>query len=88
MVEEQIKGKIEDIWANFDTNSNGVLEKTEFRAFYDVAKGELAQIKGVPDIEDFEAVFAFFDTNKNGSIEKAEMLAIIMKAYAEREDDD
>ena len=44
-----------------------------------MAKNELAQIKGLPDVEDFDAVFNFFDKNGNGKIEKNEMLAVMKK---------
>ena len=62
-----------------------MLEKSEFRAFYDAAKDDFREIKGLPDIDDFDAVFDHFDTNKNGSVDKAEMMTILMKCFADEQ---
>ena len=58
-----------------------MLEKAEFRTFYDAAKEDFREIKGLPDVDDFEAVFAHFDKNGNGTIEKAEMMEVLMKCF-------
>ena len=71
---EEVKGKVDEMWAQFDTNNNGTLEKAEFQKFYDAMPEGLNEIASK---DNFEDVFAFFDTNGNGVVDKAEMTAIL-----------
>jgi len=66
--------QVEKIWADFDVDNNGILDKKELRAFCNAFLAHHGP-PGMADSVDgqFEMMFKKFDTNDNGTIEKAEL---------------
>ena len=69
---------VDDIWAEYDKDGNGNLDKNETKAF---VKKTLAEMSGGDEFsdDDFEACFKEFDKDGNGTIEKDEMAIFIKK---------
>ena len=71
---------VDDIWAEYDKDNSGELDKEETKAF---VKKTLCDMEGGDggefSEEDFEACFKEFDKDGNGTIEKDEMAVFIKK---------
>ena len=70
---------VEDIWAEYDKDKSGLLDKEETKLF---VKSTLTAMDGQGaefSDEDFDACFAEFDKDKNGTIDKEEMAHFIKK---------
>ena len=75
--EDAIAKCVDNIWAEYDKDGSGKLNKEETKAFVKFnlsCSGE----EEFPD-EEYEACFAEFDKNGSGTIEKDEMAAFIKK---------
>ena len=68
---------VDDIWAEFDNDSSGALDKEETKKFIK----KMPEFSGGEELsdEDFEAVFKEFVKDGNGTIEKDEMVYFIKK---------
>ena len=51
---------VDDIWREYDKDRNGVLDKTEMRAFVDATIVQSGIKKGITDAE-FNLIFTTFD---------------------------
>ena len=69
---------VDDIWAEYDKDGNGNLDKKETKAFVMKTLAEMAGNEEFSD-EDFEQCFKEFDKDGNGTIEKDEMAIFIKK---------
>merc|ERR1712028_124598 len=79
-IDAAIKKCVDDIWAEYDKDNSGALDKDETKAF---VKKTLCDMEGSDggefSEEDFDACFAEFDKDKSGTIEKDEMAVFIKK---------
>ena len=79
-VEQVIAKIVDEIWAKYDDDNNGYLDKTETKQFVRDTLGEMTDGDAMEGNDDeFEACFAEFDEDGSGTIEKAEMVKFIMK---------
>ena len=71
---------VEDIWAEYDKDNSGALDKEETKKFVDNTLSEMQDNddNGVNDT-DFDVCFKEFDKDGSGTIEKEEMAAFIKK---------
>ena len=69
---------VNEIWAEYDKDGNGYLDKDETKAF---VQNPLAEMNDNSSVEqgDFEETFKEFDKDGSGTIEKDEMAAFIKK---------
>ena len=75
---------VDDIWAEYDKDNSGTLDKEETKLFVkktlvDMTSGESGGQGDDFSDEDFEACFKEFDKDGNGTIEKDEMAVFIKK---------
>ena len=75
-----IKKCVDDIWAEYDKDNSGALDRDETKAFVkktlcDMADGDTGEFSE----EDFDACFKEFDKDNSGTIEKDEMAIFIKK---------
>ena len=70
---------VDDIWAQYDKDNSGALDKEESRAFITATLTQMEQGDASFTEDDFNACFAEFDTDGNGTISRAEMAAFIKK---------
>ena len=79
-IDTVIKKCVDDIWAEYDKDNSGALDKDETKAF---VKKTLCDMEGGDggefSEEDFEACFKEFDKDGSGTIEKDEMAVFIKK---------
>ena len=81
----ELKQHVDGMWAKYDANNNGVLEKAEFETFYNECKNSGGTMDGLPgDLNTCDKVFAFFDKNNNGTVCKDEMVEVIIKIQEEQ----
>ena len=69
---------VNDIWAEYDKDGNGFLDKDETKAFVKNTLSEMNDSASIED-QDFEDTFKEFDKDNSGTIEKDEMAAFIKK---------
>ena len=78
--DQAIQGVIDQIWATYDVDNSGALDKEETKKF---VKKTLCDMEGSDggefSEEDFDACFQEFDKDKSGTIEKDEMAIFIKK---------
>ena len=74
--EQAIQGVIDQIWATYDVDNSGALDKEETKKF---VKDTLGNLSGGDEFSDeaFDEVFATFDKDGSGTVEKAEMVVFI-----------
>ena len=78
-VDSFINKQIDTIWAQYDKEGNGVLDKEEAKEFVSqTIVGSRDRLSSFTD-EDFEACFKLFDEDGSGTIEKNEMANFIKK---------
>ena len=76
----QARADVEAIWTTIDTNGNGVLEKEEFRAFYEQNLSRFwVSFSEEVDVYNYNDFFDFVDKNGNGTIEKEELIDFLAK---------
>ena len=63
---------VEDIWAQYDTNGNGTLDRDEAKKFLDDICGKDPKMN-----EQRSQLEALIDSNGDGNLDKAEMLAAL-----------
>ena len=74
---DQVIGKcVEEIWAKYDNDNSGALDKDETKKFVQDTLADMSEGGGFSDA-DFEQCFKEFDKDGSGTIEKAEMVAFI-----------
>lgn len=78
---------VDNIWADYDINGNGALDKPETKRFL---HENLAVLGFDTDIsqDEFELVFKHFDKNNNGMIEKKEMVNFIKLMIGAQDEDE
>ena len=82
-IEAEIRENVERIWAEYDKNGSGVLEKDELKSFY-LKEFILPELNGDPaefSEEFFDDIFKQFDKDGSGVIEKEEMFNFSMELY-------
>lgn len=67
---------IDEVWAKYDVDKNGFLDKIETKKFVLDTLGKFEARTQFSD-EMFEEVFKMFDKNNSGTVEKAEMATFI-----------
>ena len=77
-IDTVIKKCVDDIWAEYDKDGNGHLDKEETKKFVQNTLMEMDDKSTIQD-QDFDDTFAEFDKDKSGTIEKDEMAAFIKK---------
>ena len=77
-VDEYFRGVVDDIWAEFDKDGSGVLEKDEAKKCIQSALSVMEDADELSEA-DFEECFKEFDKNGNGTIEKDEMIIFLKK---------
>ena len=77
-IDEVIKKCVNDIWAQYDTDGNGTLDKNETKEFVKKTLTEMDSNDDFSD-QDFDACFSEFDKDGNGTIDKDEMALFIKK---------
>ena len=76
-IDSVIRKCVDDIWAEYDKDNSGALDKDETKEF---VKNTLSEMGINGEFEtDFDACFAEFDKDKSGTIEKDEMAVFIKK---------
>ncbi len=77
-IDSVIKKCVEDIWAKYDDDGNGYLDKSETKAF---VKDTLCDVNdgGEFNDTDFDDCFSEFDKDGSGTIEKEEMVEFIKR---------
>ena len=72
---------VDDIWAEYDKDNSGTLDKEETKLFVKKTLVDMSNSESENDFsdEDFEACFKEFDKDGNGTIEKDEMAVFIKK---------
>ncbi len=77
-LDEYFRGVVDDIWAEFDKDGSGVLEKDEAKKCIQSALSVMEDADELSEA-DFEECFKEFDKNGNGTIEKDEMIIFLKK---------
>ena len=79
-LDEVINNCVDDIWAQYDVDNSGFLDKEETRQFVRNTIKEMGEA-GESEFsnEDFEQCFKEFDDDGSGTIEKDEMAKFIKK---------
>ena len=76
--DQAIQGVIDQIWATYDVDNSGALDKEETKKFIKDTLGSLPSDNGGEFSEEaFGEVFATFDKDGSGTIEKGEMVTFI-----------
>ena len=76
--EEALMKTVDEIWATYDKDGNGVLDKTEMRSFVEATITQSGINKTVTD-EEFDQIFQQFDLDNSTTIEKDEMAVFVKK---------
>ena len=72
MAEAEKQAKVDAVWAKYDADNSGVLEKAECLNFL---RDTFKEVFGSEQTdEQLESTFNMVDTNKNGVIDKAELM--------------
>merc|ERR1712130_279826 len=69
---DKIAKAVDDIWADYDKDKNGYLDRKETKKFVQDVCASL-------DEEFFDDLFEQLDKNNSGTIEKAEMASFVTK---------
>ena len=77
-IDQVIKKCVDDIWAEYDKDNSGALDKAETKQFVQNTLHEMSD-NGEFSETDFEACFKEFDKDGSGTIEKEEMALFIKK---------
>ena len=77
-IDAVIRKCVDDIWAEYDKDNSGELDKEETKKFVQNTLSEMAD-SGEFSEADFEACFKEFDKDGSGTIEKDEMAVFIKK---------
>ena len=80
--EEALMRTVDEIWAKWDKDDNGGLDRDEMRAFIEASLSSTSGEKKRLLNEEFDAIFQEFDIDGNGTIERDEM-AILVKKLAQ-----
>ena len=78
-IDSVIQKCVDDIWATYDKDGNGALDKEETKNFVKATLTEMSDDNTEFSEADFDACFAEFDKDGNGTIDKAEMAIFIRK---------
>ena len=71
-IDQVIKKCVDDIWAEYDKDNSGALDRAETKQFVQNTLHEMSD-NGEFSETDFEACFKEFDKDGSGTIEKEEM---------------
>lgn len=74
--DQAIQSVIDQIWASYDTDRSGALDKAETKKLVVDTLNSIGAI-GEFSEELFEDIFAIFDKDNSGTVEKAEMFYFI-----------
>ena len=77
-IDQVIRKCVDDIWAEYDKDGSGALDKDETKKFVQNTLHEMSD-NGEFSEADFEACFKEFDKDGSGTIEKDEMAIFIKK---------
>ena len=77
-IDAVIRKCVDDIWAEYDKDNSGALDKDETKRFVKNTLSEMGD-GGEFSETDFEACFKEFDKDGSGTIEKEEMAIFIKK---------
>ena len=77
---EQAEIAVENLWPELDEDGDGVIDKDEFRRWFDPRVEELTAITEYAsfDLSNFDTVFGRADSNSNGTIDKREMVDLLV----------
>ena len=76
--EEALMKTVDEIWAKWDKDQNGTLDKSEMRGFVEATMAQAGINKQITDA-DFETIFAQFDLDGSNAIERDEMAVFVKK---------
>ena len=79
MPDSMIIAAVEKLWAQYDVDGNGYLDKTETKRFVADTFKNLSASDQLSE-EQFEEAFNEFDQDKSGKIDKGEMVNYMKKA--------
>ena len=77
-LDEYFRGIVDNIWAEFDKDGSGVLEKDEAKKMILSALSDMEDANEFSEA-DFEECFKEFDKNGSGTIDKEEMAIYLKK---------
>ena len=77
-IEDVINKIVDEIWANYDKDNSGYLDKQEAKPFVKQTLVDMGE-NGEFTEDEFEGCFKEFDKDGNGTISRAEMKAFIKK---------
>ena len=76
-----IKKCVNDIWHEYDTNNDGILDREETKQFVRATLQEMNDGNQFTE-SDFKDCFKAFDKDDSGAIEKSEMVTFIWSVIA------
>ncbi len=79
-LDEYFRGIVDNIWAEFDKDGSGVLEKDEAKKFLQSSLSEMEDADKFSEAN-FEEFFKESDKNGNGTIDKDEMVIYLKKLF-------
>lgn len=75
-VNEVVQRVVDDIWAQYDKDNNGFLDKEEAKSFVIKTLADLGGDNQFSD-EAYEETFGVFDKDGSGTISRGEMVSFI-----------
>lgn len=79
-IDRLIRKYVDEIWAEYDKDNSGVLDKKETHQLMQRILSEVDASEGISEA-DFEAFFNEADKDGSGTVEKDEMVALFKKAF-------
>ncbi|KAF0684953.1 Aste57867_23110 [Aphanomyces stellatus] len=76
-IEQAVNACIEDIWASYDTDKNGFLDRDETKQFVEAVLAKMQEDGVDVDPMDFDECFDGYDKNGDGKLSKKEMRVFV-----------
>ena len=86
-MDAHIQQTVDGIWAEYDKDNSGALDKAETLALLSQAMNDMEGVEGTrTDDKEFNALWTAFGKKDTDTIEKDEMAALFMKFAADGDD--